>query len=263
MNNFSIYDLQRNRPSLLVWSKGMTDADLVRHTIEGNNDGFSVLMHRYYKLIRYSVSLVIWRDEEVQNDAMQDAVIKILEFIKAGKYNFSYQRFDAMAYYYARYAALAKFYKSKYVSAFLSMDELTQEYIDLRFSIPADQETKLIKEETKKELRHYIGRLPKAQKEVIILSEFFQMSYTDIAKLKNRDSTTVSIQQGKAMQFLRVAMGSTYRQPLCSREALGAFTVEEKQEQQKAQKPISRMAAAMQRLREKRLAEEKQRAATA
>ncbi len=71
-------------------------------------------------------------------------------------------------------------------------------------SDPADKE--LIREETGKEMREYLDRLPEKLKSVIILKEYGQMSYREIGRVLGISEGNVKVRAFRAREALLVMM---------------------------------------------------------
>lgn len=249
MINFIVFDLRQNRPQLLARTKNIDDHELVRRTANGDNEAYSVLLHRYHGLIYALLRKYIWDDDKAL-DAMQEVTLAIMKYIQTGRYNFKY-RFATIVFTYCKWISLNNI--SKY--HFVSMDDIMINLVSHKYAEPAEQETRFIENETRQELKQAINKLPKGQKEAVILSEYFKMSYVEIARVKKISDATVSHRKNEAINYLREHLGSKYRQPLCDREALGLWNPEPK-EAPKDEKPMGKQKAARLRLREKRLAEQ-------
>src|ERR1700709_2925405 len=63
-----------------------SDQDLIHLYVAGNEGGLTELVRRYQSKIYTSIYLLV-KDEYLAEDIFQDAFIKVINTLKAGKYN--------------------------------------------------------------------------------------------------------------------------------------------------------------------------------
>ena len=67
-------------------SKVLTDQELVRHYLDGNEHAFEILLTRHKRKVWSHIYLMV-KDREVTEDLFQETFIKVVHTLKTGKYN--------------------------------------------------------------------------------------------------------------------------------------------------------------------------------
>lgn len=181
-----------NSRSASVWkgSNVRTDAELVNAVLDGEKQAFAVLVKRYERPVR-AVALDVLSDYHSAADVSQDA------FVKA-------------------YEQLAGLRKSKAFGAWLmkitrrcALDSLRLRPKETRL------ETKIVTaiegpngqlDEDKHRLLAAVVKLPKAEKQVVMLRYFDELSVNDVAKIVDRSVGTVTKQLSRARIRLRTML---------------------------------------------------------
>lgn len=188
--------------------KQYNDDELIAMYAQGCNEAFDTLLMRYdayiHSYIRYSV-----QDEDLVEDIFQDAFIKVMTTIKAGRYTES-ARFkqwltrithNLIMDSFRRRKSLAKYEgfveEGEFFSAFrnISSDELNSEEL-------------MIHHDSIGELHQLLARLPQDQQEVVRLRIWEDKSFKEIA-----DTTGVSI--NTALGRMRYALNNL-RKGMCT-----------------------------------------------
>ncbi len=162
----------------------LSDSALVSLYIAGNENAFELLVNRHKNKV-YTTILLIVKDTETAEDLMQDSFIKAIHTMKSGRYN-EEGKFSSWICRIAHNLAIDFFRKEKR-SPMINLDDNSNIFNNLSFS-EESIETLQIKEETHERLRELIQQLPEAQKEVLIMRHYADMSFQEIA-----ETTGVSI----------------------------------------------------------------------
>ena len=151
----------------------LTDDELVRMYIDGDNRAFDVLIDRYKdKLFSYVYHIV--KDEELANDIFQETFIKAITTIKSGRYA-AYGKFAAWITRIA-HNLIIDFYRQERAENYLLNDkELCDETV----------EDGMVRNQIHSDVRRLIKALPKSQQDVLLLRYYKDMSFKEIADLTN------------------------------------------------------------------------------
>lgn len=162
----------------------LTDHELVQEFMKGNERCFEVLHSRHKSRI-YTTILLIVRDRDLAEDLYQETLMKVLQFIREGKYN-EEGKFLPWVVRIARNLAIDYFRKDKRNP----MVHATDEYDIFNVVGRSDEspEKKIISDENKRYMRELISKLPDKQKEVLIMRHYSDLSFKEIS-----DLTDVSI----------------------------------------------------------------------
>lgn len=163
----------------------ISDCELVlRYKNDGDEKAFEILLERHKSKI-YTTILLIVKDSDVAEDLLQDTFIKAIRTIKSGRYN-EEGKFLPWISRIAHNMAIDYFRKQKRYPTIV-MEDGANVFNTLEFSEDSF-ETQKIQNETHSRLREMIQRLPEAQREVLMMRHYMQMSFQEIA-----ETTGVSI----------------------------------------------------------------------
>lgn len=162
----------------------LSDSALVSLYITGNENAFELLVNRHKNKV-YTTILLIVKDTETAEDLLQDTFIKAIHTMKSGRYN-EEGKFSSWICRIAHNLAIDYFRKEKR-NPMINLEDNGNIFNTLSFS-EESIEALQIKEETHDRLRELIQQLPEAQKEVLIMRHYADMSFQEIA-----ETTGVSI----------------------------------------------------------------------
>ena len=170
-----------------------TDEALVRMYEEGDFQAFDVLLARHQdKVFGYIQSMV--SDIDLANDVFQDTFVKVIMAIRNGNYAESGQ-FSSWIMRIARNQVLDRFRSLRNPNRNVVSHELVDGDGDLVADLFNDSslcepniESKMLVEQSHDDVRMMIDRLPEAQREVVNMRYFRDMSFKEIA-----EATGVSI----------------------------------------------------------------------
>jgi RNA polymerase sigma-70 factor (ECF subfamily) len=163
---------------------GPEDGVLITQYRNGNEAAFDLLVDRYKSKV-YTTILLIVKDQDVAEDLLQDVFVKVVRTLHSDKYN-EEGKFQPWVMRIAHNLAIDYFRKAKRQPTIL-LEDGSNLLNSMRFAEQSSEELR-IKEETLDLVRKLIDELPEAQKEVVILRHYMDLSFQEIA-----DQTGVSI----------------------------------------------------------------------
>jgi RNA polymerase sigma-70 factor (ECF subfamily) len=162
----------------------LSDSQLLSLYKSGDEEAFRLLLERHNGRVYTTIFLIV-KDRYIAEDLTQDVFIKVVKTVKAGKYN-EEGKFLPWVLRISHNIAIDHFRKAKR-NPTIRLDDGNDVLNTLRFSEdPID--TSNVRSENHKKIRALIKTLPQAQKEVLIMRHFADMSFKEIA-----DMTGVSI----------------------------------------------------------------------
>lgn len=166
-------------------NKKITDQELVRSYLNGDESAFEILLNRYKDRI-FSYLMSILKDRKVAEDVFQDAFFKIIKTLKKGSYN-EEGKFLPWAMRIAHNLAIDYFRKGKKMPT-IGQANGGDEDFDI-FSVVTiaenNVEDDMIDNQIKSDVRKLLDYLPDEQREIVYLRHFKEMSFKDIADKKD------------------------------------------------------------------------------
>jgi len=163
---------------------GPEDGVLITQYRNGNEAAFDLLVDRYQSKVYTTIYLIV-KDQEVAEDLLQDVFLKVVQTLHSDKYN-EEGKFLPWVMRIAHNLAIDHFRKSKRYPTIL-LEDGSNVFNSLHFAEDS-MEDKKVKEETLELVKKLIEELPEAQREVVILRHYLDLSFQEIA-----DQTGVSI----------------------------------------------------------------------
>ena len=185
-----------------------SDQELIHLYISGNEAGLTELIRRYQSKIYTSIYLLV-KDEYLAEDIFQDTFIKVINTLKAGKYN-EEGKFLPWVARIAHNLVIDHFRREKRTPLVSNGDDF--DIFDVLGHYDESTEDRMIREQTYTDLKKLIHLLPSEQKEVLIMRHYGDLSFKQIA-----DITDVSI--NTALGRMRYALNNLRRMML-SKELL-------------------------------------------
>lgn len=162
----------------------ISDEDLIKNYLNGNEDCLRMLINRHQaKLFSYILFLV--KNRLLAEDIFQDVFVKIINTLKSGKYK-EEGKFYQWVVRISRNLVIDHFRKTNKMPT-VTDSEGNDVIGNLRL-IEENREDEIVREETTDLLKRLIHKLPKEQKEVLVLRHYANLSFKEIA-----DVTDVSI----------------------------------------------------------------------
>lgn len=160
--------------------KSFADETLVKLYAEGNNEAFDVILSRYEKRL-YSYILYFVRNNDVADDLFQETFVKAIVTIKHGRYTET-GKFSAWLTRIAHNLIVDQFRDEKNENT-VSNDEVTTDLFNNTSLAETCVETRLISDETLTDVKGLISELPNAQREVLYMRFYHDMSFKEIAQV--------------------------------------------------------------------------------
>jgi len=161
-----------------------SDRQLVSKFIEGSEVAFEELVNRHKSKIYTAIYLIV-KDNYVAEDLLQETFIKAINTIKGGRYN-EEGKFLPWIMRIAHNLAIDFFRRAKRYPTIV-MEDGSSVFNTMEFSEDSIESVQ-IKKDSHSKLRKLIQELPEAQREVLIMRHYMQMSFQEIA-----EATDVSI----------------------------------------------------------------------
>ncbi len=159
----------------------MTDEELALQYVDGNNQAFDELLARnQQKLFNYIMFMV--HNQEQANDIFQDTFVKIIVKLQQGNYTNS----GKFSYWMTRIAhnVIMDWYrmqKGEHIVEPNADNDLSnlggQEGLEL------NREMQLINSQIMNDVRHMMDSLPTAQREVVYMRMYQDLSFKEIAEI--------------------------------------------------------------------------------
>ncbi len=162
----------------------VSDSQLVALYKNGNEEAFEKLVNRHKAKI-YTATLLIVKDRYTAEDLMQETFIKVVNTIKSGRYN-EEGKFLPWVMRIAHNLSIDHFRKNRRYPTVI-MEDGSNVFNTLTFSEDSAESVQ-IRKDTHSMLKQFIRELPDAQREVLIMRHYMDMSFKEIA-----DNTGVSI----------------------------------------------------------------------
>jgi RNA polymerase sigma-70 factor (ECF subfamily) len=160
------------------------DSQLITLYKSGNDNAFAVLLERHKNRI-FTILITIVKDTYIAEDLMQEAFIKVVDTIRLGKYN-EEGKFLPWISRIAHNLAIDYFRKQKRYPT-ITVEDGSTIFNTIEFTQKSSEEAH-IEQEICENLKKHVRQLPDAQREVLIMRQYFNMSFQEIA-----DATHVSI----------------------------------------------------------------------
>lgn len=162
----------------------LNDSHLVGLYKSGDEEAFKELIVRHKNRI-FTTIYVIVKDREHAEDLLQETFIKAIDTIKSGRYN-EQGKFLPWILRIAHNLSVDNYRRSKRYPTIV-MEDGSNIFNCMEFA-EASFETKQMQKDTIEKLKSLIDQLPEAQREVLIMRSYMDMSFKEIA-----DATGVSI----------------------------------------------------------------------
>lgn len=156
-----------------------TDEMLVAAYANGCNEAFDELLNRYKsKLFGYIFQVV--KDRDLADDIFQETFVKAIMTIRQGRYQES-GRFGAWLCRIARNLAV-DFFRQEKSEASVSTDESECDILNRKDLAEATIEEQLIDVQIEEDVRRLVKHLPDAQREVVEMRFYADLSFKEIAE---------------------------------------------------------------------------------
>ena len=181
---------------------GPEDGVLITQYRNGNEAAFDLLVDRYKSKVYTTIFLIV-KDQDVAEDLLQDVFVKVVHTLHSDKYN-EEGKFQPWVMRIAHNLAIDYFRKAKRQPTIL-LEDGSNLLNSMRFAEQSSEELR-IKEETLDLVRKLIDELPEAQKEVVILRHYMDLSFQEIAEQTGVSINTALGRMRYALNHIRKKM---------------------------------------------------------
>ncbi len=181
---------------------GPEDGVLITLYRNGNEAAFNLLVDRYQSKVFTTIFLIV-KDQDVAEDLLQDVFVKVLHTFNSDKYN-EEGKFQPWVMRIAHNMAIDHFRKAKRYPTIL-LEDGSNLLNSLSFAEDSSEEQR-IKDETHAWVRNLIDELPEAQKEVVIMRHYLDMSFQEIAEQTGVSINTALGRMRYALNHIRKKM---------------------------------------------------------
>lgn len=156
-----------------------TDRELVTAYANGDNAALDILLGRYQKSV-FSYILHIVKDNELANDIFQETFVKVITTIRQGRYEDS-GKFSAWLNRVAHNLVIDHFRRQKGENT-VSNDETEHDLLNNKELCEGNIEDEMVQKQLVKDLHKMIHVLPDAQRQVLMMRFYRDMSFKEIAE---------------------------------------------------------------------------------
>ena len=181
---------------------GPEDGVLITSYRNGNEAAFNLLVDRYKSKVFTTIFLIV-KDQDVAEDLLQDVFVKVLHTFNSDKYN-EEGKLHPWVMRIAHNMAIDHFRKAKRYPTIL-LEDGSNLFNSLSFAEDSSEEQR-IKEETLVWVRNLIDELPEAQREVVIMRHYLDMSFQEIAEQTGVSINTALGRMRYALNHIRKKM---------------------------------------------------------
>lgn len=157
----------------------LDDYALIRQYLNGKSHCLEVLINKHRNKV-YSYILMVVKNRELAEDIFQDAFIKVIKSLHAGRYK-EEGRFVSWVMRIAHNLIIDYYRKAKHLKTVADDDVETPLFNSSKFA-DATIEDDLVVEQVNSDIRDLIEKLPEEQHEVVKMRYYFDMSFKDIAE---------------------------------------------------------------------------------
>lgn len=180
----------------------ISDGVLIKRYIDGNNAAFETLLKRHRTRILSSIYLLVG-DRYLAEDIFQETFIKVIHSIQNGKYNHE-DKFLPWALRIARNMSIDSIRSRKRMPVVVDTDG--RDVFDaMGISVNSQEDQRVAKDEIEI-LKQWIWELPEDQREVLILRQYADLSFKEIAALTETNINTCIGRMHYAILNLRKKM---------------------------------------------------------
>jgi RNA polymerase sigma-70 factor (ECF subfamily) len=183
--------------------KRMDDRELITLYISGNEKAFETLLMRHKdKIFRFVYMKV--RCHDLTEDIFQETFIKVINKFRLGEYN-EEGKFLPWAMRIAHNLVIDHFRKTSRVKMVSESSSLKADYSIFNTLSQTDKnvQEKLITDEIESQMVHLIDYLPAAQKSIIQMRIFQDMSFKEIAEIEDISINTALGRMRYALMNIR------------------------------------------------------------
>ena len=164
----------------------MTDEQLALSYVEGNNRAFDLLLQRNQNKL-FSYILFVVRDEDKANDIFQETFVKVITNLHMGRYTVS-GRFSAWLMRIAHNVIMDSYRDNRSQNIVEPTEDNDLSNISSKDLLDTNIENEYVYTQVMADVTRIMNQLPPAQREVVFMRYYQNMSFKEIA-----EATGVSI----------------------------------------------------------------------
>jgi RNA polymerase sigma-70 factor (ECF subfamily) len=157
-----------------------TDTQLIHSFQDGNNKALEVLINRYKDKIFTSINFLV-KDKFLAEDLFQDVFIKIIDTLRKKSYN-EEGKFLPWAMRIAHNLCVDHFRRVKRSATITTTDDRSLYEV---MNITDNADYALLTGQKHDRVRRLLNMLPEEQREVIVLRNYADLSFKEIAQMNN------------------------------------------------------------------------------
>ena len=192
--------------------EGMTNEALALLYVGGNNKAFDELLNRTQSSLFAYIMFVV-RNEDVANDIFQETFVKVITRLQEGRYTDS----GKFSFWLTRIAhnAIMDWYRAQRSEHIVDLaDENDLSKLKGEQVMDNFRESELVNEQVMDDVRRMMEALPAAQREVVYMRFYQQLSFKEIAELTGVSINTSLGRMRYALMNMR-RMAKEHQMELC------------------------------------------------
>jgi RNA polymerase sigma factor (sigma-70 family) len=160
----------------------LTDNELVDRFVSGDGNSLELLINRYRKQV-YTYIFLLVKNQHLAEDIFQDTFIKVIKSLDEGKYRDN-GKFLAWVLRIAHNLVIDHYRKEKQLNS-TSREDFGMDILNSQKYAVRPAEDSMIDRQIRKDIRELVDSLPIEQKEVLILRQYCELSFKEIAEHTN------------------------------------------------------------------------------
>jgi RNA polymerase sigma factor (sigma-70 family) len=160
----------------------LTDNELVDKFVSGDGNSLELLINRYRKQV-YTYIFLLVKNQHLAEDIFQDTFIKVIKSLDDGKYRDN-GKFLAWVLRIAHNLVIDHYRKEKQLNS-TSREDFGVDILNSQKYAVRPAEDSMIDRQIRKDIRELVDSLPVEQKEVLILRQYCELSFKEIAEHTN------------------------------------------------------------------------------
>ncbi|HNE49490.1 MAG TPA: sigma-70 family RNA polymerase sigma factor [Chitinophagales bacterium] len=179
------------------------DNELLQRYIAGEENALALSLQKHQRKI-FSFIMMRVKNRELAEDIFQDTFYKVIDSLKAGKYN-EEGKFLPWVMMIANNLCMDYFRRNKRMP--IIVDSEGKDILNLLRFTEESKEDKIMREQTVLQIKEMIALLPEDQKEVLILRHYADLSFKEIAEMTGTNINTALGRMRYALINLRKMIG--------------------------------------------------------
>jgi RNA polymerase sigma-70 factor (ECF subfamily) len=160
----------------------LTDNELVDKFVSGDVNSLEQLINRYRKQV-YTYIFLLVKNQHLAEDIFQDTFIKVIKSLDDGKYRDN-GKFLAWVLRISHNLVIDHYRKEKQLNS-TSREDFGMDILNSQKYAVRPAEDSMIDRQIRKDIRELVDSLPIEQKEVLILRQYCELSFKEIAEHTN------------------------------------------------------------------------------